>query len=93
MGAVVWERRDHFTCFICGYLLAVNYEILMGGIVESNTVHVTDLNTVIAIRISQQLLQTSAIQKLFYEKLPCAMLCNANALHGRVSEHHDAPSQ
>ena len=49
---------------------------------------VTDLNTVISVRISQQLLQTSAVQKFLNENLTCAMLCNANALCDRVSEGH-----
>ena len=35
----------------------------------------------------QQLLQMSVVHKLFDEDLMCAVFCNVNTLHDRVSQH------
>jgi hypothetical protein len=40
----------------------------------------TCLNTVIAIRVTQQFLKARAIQKFFNEHLTCAVLCHSDAL-------------
>lgn len=45
---------------------------------------VTDLYAIISVRIAQQLLQTSTVQKFFDENLACTMLRNANALRERL---------
>lgn len=40
----------------------------------------TCLNTVIAIRVTQQFLKTRAIQEFFDEHLTCAVLCHSDTL-------------
>jgi hypothetical protein len=39
----------------------------------------TYLNTVVAVRVPQQLLQTSAVEQLLDEHLACDVLSNTNA--------------
>jgi hypothetical protein len=48
----------------------------------------THLNTVVAVRISQELFQPRTVEQLVDDKLPGSMLCDANALPGEVALSH-----
>jgi hypothetical protein len=47
----------------------------------------TYLNTVVAVRVPQQLLQTSTVEQLLDEHLACAVLSNTNALGQKQFQH------
>lgn len=60
-------------------------------VASGNKILVTNLNTIVAVRVAEKLLKTSAIQKFLDKELPSAVFCNTNALRenqprGKVSD-------